>query len=66
MLRAGLQGAEIVRSAGAMEAQSIINKADADIARMNAETAKLNGWVSAAANALSSGASFYIGRYGVQ
>ena len=66
MLRAGLQGAEIVRSAGAMEAQSIINKADADIARMNAETAKLNGWVSAAANALSSGASFYIGRYGVE
>ena len=66
MLKAGLQGAEIVRSAGNYEAQSIINKSEASIARKNAEVAKINGWVGGVVNALSSATSFYIGRYGVE
>ncbi len=66
MLKAGLQGAEIVRSAGNYEAQSIINKSEASIARKNAEVAKINGWVGGAVNAMSAATSFYIGRYGVE
>jgi len=66
MLKAGLQGAEIVRSAGNYEAQSIINKSEASIARKNAEVAKINGWVGGAIGAMSAATSFYIGRYGVE
>lgn len=66
MLKAGLQGAEIVRSAGNYEAQSIINKSEASIARKNAEVAKINGWVGGAVGAMSAATSFYIGRYGVE
>lgn len=66
MLKAGLQGAEIVRSAGNYEAQSIINKSEASIARKNAEVAKINGWVGGAISAMSAATSFYIGRYGVE
>ena len=66
MLKAGLQGAEIIRSAGNYEAQSIINKSEADIARSNAEVAKINGWISGAINTMSAATSFYIGRYGVE
>lgn len=66
MLKAGLQGAEIVRGAGNYEAQSIINKSEASIARKNAEVAKINGWVSSAINTMSAATSFYIGRYGVE
>lgn len=66
MLKAGFQGAEIVRSAGNYEAQSIINKSEASIARKNAEVAKINGWVGGAIGATSAATSFYIGRYGVE
>lgn len=64
MLKAGLQGAEVLRQAGTYEAQGIMNKAEADIARMNADAAVMNGWVSGVAGALQSGTSFYVGRYG--
>lgn len=66
MLRAGEQGAEILRQAGGLEAQSIINKAEADIARDSAKAAEINGWVQGAASAVNAGVSFYIGRYGVE
>ena len=66
MLKAGLQGAEIVRSAGNYEAQSIINKSEASIARKNADVARINGWVGGVVGAMSAATSFYIGRYGVE
>nr|DAI54725.1 MAG TPA: hypothetical protein [Caudoviricetes sp.] len=66
MLKAGLQGAEIVRSAGNYEAQSIINKSEAEIARKNADVARINGWVGGVIGAMSAATSFYIGRYGVE
>lgn len=65
-LKAGLQGAEVLRAAGGLEAQAIINRADADIARKNAKIAKTNGWISGLAGLANAGASFYIGRYGVE
>jgi hypothetical protein len=64
MLKAGLQGAEVLRQAGALEAQSIINKADAEIARGNAKTSKTNALISGISGAVSSGTQFYIGRDG--
>lgn len=63
-LKAGYQGAEVIRAAGGLEAQSIISKAEADIARMNAKTSKLNGWINGIAGLTQSGASFYIGSTG--
>lgn len=64
-LKAGLQGAEVIRQAGGLEAQAIINRAEADIARKNARMSRTNGWISGVAGLAQAGASFYVGRYGV-
>jgi len=66
MLKAGMQGAEVIRQAGTFRAQAIMNRAEADIARSNKTTAILQGWVNGVAGAAAAGASFYVGRWGTQ
>lgn len=63
-LKAGLQGAEVIRQAGGLEAQAIINRSEAEIARKNAKMARTNGWIAGIAGLAQAGASFYIGSVG--
>lgn len=63
-LKAGLQGAEVIRQAGGLEAQAIINRSDAEIARKNAKMARTNGWIAGIAGLAQAVASFYIGSTG--
>lgn len=64
ILKAELQNAELTRKAGLYEAESIINKADAKIARIQGRAAMWEGVIGATAYLAAAGASFYVGKYG--
>lgn len=64
ILKAELQNAELTRKAGLYEAESIINKADAKIARAQGRAAIWEGAMNAVSYLAASGASFYVGKYG--
>lgn len=60
MLKAGLQNAEVLRQAGGLKAQAIIDKSDADIYRAMGEYEIAKGWGNALSKLFSSGANFTI------
>lgn len=64
ILKAELQNAELTRKAGLYEAESIINKADAKIARYQGKAAMWEGVTGAVSYLAAAGASFYVGTYG--
>lgn len=64
ILKAELQNAELTRKAGLYEAESIINKADAKIARYQGKAAMWEGYMGAVSYLAASGASFYVGLEG--
>ena len=65
ILKSELQNAELVRRAGLYEAEAIINKADASIARKQGKAAVWQGVVDGLAYALTSSAYFYYGKHPV-
>ena len=64
MLRAGLQNAEILRQAGTLEAQAILDSFDAKALKAQGELAKNQGWLNGMMNAISGAADFYVGTDG--
>lgn len=65
ILKAELQNAELVRRAGLYEAEAIINKADASIARKQGKAAMWQGVTDGIAYGLTSSAYFYYGKHPV-
>lgn len=63
MLKADLQNAELTRQAGTYEAQAIINRSDAEIARKVGKIERNMGLMNGIASLVSAGASFYSGMY---
>jgi hypothetical protein len=62
MLRADLQNAELTRKAGQQVAESVINDANAEIAKIEGKAAVWSGWINGISNFISAGASFYCGK----
>lgn len=63
MLKAELENAELTRRAGLYEAEAIINKADASIARKQGRAAFWQGVGDAVQYGLASGTYFYLGKH---
>lgn len=63
ILKAELENAELTRKAGLYEAESIINRADARIARRQGRAALWDGVLDSIAYAAAAGASFYYGKH---
>lgn len=63
ILKAELQNAELVRRAGLYEAEAIINKADAAIARKMGKAALWDGILDGIVYSVAAGTSFYYGKH---
>ncbi len=64
MLKAGLQNAEVLRQAGTLEAQAILDRFDAHALREQGEMERNQGWVDGIMSVIEGGVDFYVGKYG--
>lgn len=64
MLKAGLQNAEVLRQAGTLEAQAILEAFDAEALEVQADHAINQGWMDGIMKGLESGVDFYLGYKG--
>lgn len=64
MLKAGLQNAEVLRQAGTLEAQAILDRFDAEALRKQGDFEKSQGWMTGVMKAIEAGVDFYVGTQG--